>query len=123
MSRRTTDPSELGRENRDKAARLYRTRQDLRAVLSSEQGRRVIQWIIEEGGIFRSPPIGSAETMVVIGEQRFALRIRATVKDLDPALLSQMEQEYAAPAKLPGVTDDPNGGGNTGRTETEIDAE
>lgn len=88
---------ELEREQRE---RLERDAEDIRHVLSSERGRRVIWWLLEKGNVFSStfhsdPHISAFNE----GQRNLALAVFSRVMSSCPENYLQMADEASREEK------------------------
>ena len=78
----------------------YRERDDLRKVLNTEQGRRLLFWLMDRGRVFSSIRPSDADRDEALGRRALGLDLYHAIRRLDPALLPQMEAEYNAPSPM-----------------------
>ncbi len=57
---------------------------DLRYVIQSEQGKRVLWRLLETCGIFKSSFTGSSETFFLEGQRNVGLKLLADIMRVDP---------------------------------------
>lgn len=105
------DPRETKRRQREDRARAHRLAQDWKRVLSTAEGRRVIQSLMERWGLHQRTPVGSmADTNLAIGRQGCALDLRDEVLSHGTlATLHAMEAELAARPEILPDGDDEDG--------------
>ena len=90
------DADKLNEAAKKEAKRIYDRRiDDLRWILSKEQGRRYLWWLFGECGTFRSPNIpGDAnQTYINIGKSDIGLAMLADIQEAGPNLYQMMRKE------------------------------
>lgn len=78
---------------------LERQRSDLRKVLQTVEGRRVIWRIMRDASPFNTPYAGVGNdslTFLNIGKKEFAMNLYAEIESTQPDLLLVMRQEAAS---------------------------
>lgn len=78
---------------------LERQRSDMRKVLNTAEGRRVVWRIMSDAAPFNTPFAGSGHdslTFLNIGKKEFALALYAEIKATQPDMLLAMEREAAS---------------------------
>ncbi len=58
--------------------------QDLKFLLSSDQGRRFIWNMLEKCGVFKSSFTGSSETFFLEGQRNIGLKLMSDIMRVDP---------------------------------------
>jgi hypothetical protein len=102
MGQAQRTPEAEAERSRLREARLHRQEKDLRTVLGTPAGRRVLQNYMQLFGIFDDiPPNNNAVMQHSLGKRSAALVIRNHVRKVNAGLLPQMEQELAAEPPLP----------------------
>lgn len=73
---------------------------DMRFVLSSAQGRRLIWWLLSKCGVFRGSFNGSAEgTFFNEGMRQIGLYLFELVTGARPEAFAQMQSDHSSEAK------------------------
>lgn len=84
-------------QQRRDAAEIRRMRDDLRRVLSSEHGRRVLYRIVERAGVFRA--VFSSDALVMAhneGRRNEGLMLLADIEEAAPEQWESARREIAA---------------------------
>jgi hypothetical protein len=81
-------PKKKAREKHNQA------KDDLIAVMETVPGRRVIQRLLEDTGLYRVSFTGNATTYFNEGMRNVGLRILADLQDFCPQLFLLMQQEH-----------------------------
>lgn len=82
------------KDNNSKINRLIeREEDDLRFVLSSRQGRRLLWRVISECGVFKLSYTGSADTNFNEGQRNMGLKIMTMIDEADKNAVSVMMKE------------------------------
>lgn len=71
-------------------------KEDLRRVLSTPEGKRVIWWLLGRTHIFSSTFTGNAQSHFLEGERNIGLILFRAVLEVDPKLMGAMSQSHAA---------------------------
>lgn len=95
-------------------ARARRAEDDLRAVLGTASGRRLLWGVMKSSGLYAEPPESPHELARQAGGRLVGLAIRASIMAVnldDATILAAMETEYEAlpdvdPRTLQGVGDE-----------------
>ena len=90
------DAEKLNEAAKKEAKRIYDRRiDDLRWVLSKEQGRRYMWWLFGECGTFRSPtiPQDTNSTYINIGKSDIGLALLADIQEAGSQFYSLMRKE------------------------------
>ena len=90
------DAEKLNEIATKEAKRIYDRRiDDLRYILSKEQGRRYIWWLFGQCGTFRSPAIPQDinATYINIGKADIGLALLADIQEAGPNLYQIMRKE------------------------------
>lgn len=94
------DPTDLRAQERSQAekARLERharqeEREDVKWLMKSRQGRRIVWRLLEKAGVFRSSFTGDNETFFREGMRNVGLMLVAQVNDACPEQYTTMVQE------------------------------
>jgi len=91
------DPTDLigNAEREEEATRLRQiaekqARDDLIAVMSTDQGRRVVRRIIEHCGVYKTSMTGNSYTFFNEGKRDVGLFLTAKIADATPQHLAEM---------------------------------
>jgi hypothetical protein len=66
---------------------------DLRALLELPAGRRILWWILETAGIYRSSFTGNSTTFFNEGQRQVGLQLLGKIHDAKPEAMILMMQE------------------------------
>lgn len=66
---------------------------DFRSVLETYQGRRLMWWILEQAGIFKSSFTGNSTTFYNEGMRNIGLMVHAKIAEASPESILLMMQE------------------------------
>lgn len=66
---------------------------DLKYILASDQGRRLLWKLLETCGIFKSSFTGSSETFFLEGQRNIGLKILADIMRVDPESYLRMYKQ------------------------------
>ena len=73
---------------------------DLRTVLASAEGRRVIWRLMSHAGVFRGSFTGNSETFFNEGKRDIGLLILKDSMEAKPDSFAQMQREHASEARI-----------------------
>lgn len=83
----------LSTQRRREKDRAKRARDDVRAVMSTPSGRRVMWQLLSDAGIFRTSFTGNSETFFREGARSLGLKVFTQIQENAPDLYMLMAQE------------------------------
>ena len=72
---------------------------DLRAVLGTPAGKRVIWWLLSYCRVFVSNFHGNSRDAFEAGERSVGVKLLSAILEVDPKLMGQMSQSHSAKQK------------------------
>lgn len=91
--RNVADQTQVNEAKSREAINKRREGDDMRFILATEQGRRVLWKYLEACGIYKSSFTGSSETYFLEGQRNIGLKILNDIMDADPESYVKMMKE------------------------------
>lgn len=92
MQKNAADEQQISNAKQKEKLGRERELNDLKFLLSSEQGRRFVWRYLELCGVFKSSFTGSSETFFLEGQRNIGLKLLADVMEADPESYIKMQK-------------------------------
>jgi hypothetical protein len=91
--RNASDPEKVKESKEKSQRRRDREIDDMKFILNTVQGRRILHKYLSQSGVWQSSFTGNSETFFREGERNMGLKMLADINDADPEFLMIMTKE------------------------------
>lgn len=93
MQKNASDEQQIANSKQKEKLSREKELNDLRFLLSTDQGRRFVWRYLEICGVYKSSFTGSSETFFLEGQRNIGLKLIADIMDADPEAYIKMQKQ------------------------------